>query len=50
MHEGFSEKDMDRIIAWLDEHVTEGWRIGPVQIVVFVSAAIFLIAELIRWL
>ena len=49
MPEGFSEKDMDRIIAWLDEHVTEEWKVGHVQVVVFVSAAIFLIAELIRW-
>ncbi len=41
---------MRKIIEWLDEHVTSGWQIGPVQFVVYVVAAFWVGVELIRWL
>ena len=50
MREGFDEEELDRIIAWLDDHVTEGWQIGPVQFVVIVMAFLFLATEIWRWI
>lgn len=43
-----SEKDVDRVLLWLDQHVTKKWHPGPIQALMILMLSILMITELVR--
>lgn len=43
-----SEKDVDRVLAWLDRNVTRKWHPGPIQALMILMLFVLMLTELVQ--